>query len=83
MRKILNKLLLFVFNLINLEVAGGKSSVKLKASDIYSDDSGSDSEDKRFGRRSSTSSHSSSESDDEDSAAKTVAGMIHFYFISE
>ncbi|XP_053620966.1 RNA polymerase-associated protein Rtf1 [Plodia interpunctella] len=44
------------------EIIGGtsKQSVKLKASDIYSDDSGSDSEEnKSTGRRSSTSSSSS------------------------
>ncbi|XP_050357987.1 RNA polymerase-associated protein Rtf1-like [Nymphalis io] len=44
------------------EIIGGtsKQSVKLKASDIYSDDSGSDSEDnKSQGRRSSSSSSSS------------------------
>lgn len=52
-----------------LEGVGGKSSVKLKASDIYSDDSGSDSEDKRSGKRSSSSSRSSSDSE-EDGAAK-------------
>lgn len=44
---------------------GAKSSVKLKASDIYSDDSGSDSDEKRSSRRSSTSSRSSSDSDEE------------------
>lgn len=42
---------------------GSKSSVKLKASDIYSDESDSDSEGKRSGRRSSTSSRSSSDSE--------------------
>lgn len=64
-----------------LDVAGGKSSVKLKASDIYSDDSGSDSEDKRSGRRSSSSSRSSSESDDEDGASKAVVGKLTLYDI--
>lgn len=54
-------------------VAGGKTSVKLKASDIYSDDSGSESEDKRSGKRSSSSSRSSSDSE-EDNAAKAVMG---------
>lgn len=46
--------------------------MKLKASDIYSDDSGSDSEDKRSGRRSSTSSRSSSDSE-ADGAANTIS----------
>lgn len=53
-------------------VSGGKSSIKLKASDIYSDDSGSsDSEEekrspaKRSGDGSGSSSKSSSESEDE------------------
>ncbi|XP_059622918.1 RNA polymerase-associated protein Rtf1 [Phlebotomus argentipes] len=46
-------------------VAGGKSAVKLKASDIYSDDSGSDSDEKRSGRRSSDTKSSESESDEE------------------
>lgn len=45
-------------------VGSGKSSVKLKASDIYSDDSGSDSDDKRSGRRSSSSSRTSSDSEE-------------------
>lgn len=44
-------------------MAGSKSSVKLKASDIYSDESDSDSTGKRSGRRSSTSSRSSSDSE--------------------
>ncbi|XP_063835386.1 RNA polymerase-associated protein Rtf1 [Ostrinia nubilalis] len=45
----------------------GKQSVKLKASDIYSDDSGSDSEDNKStgGRRSSSSSSSSSGEEEE------------------
>ncbi|XP_068624374.1 RNA polymerase-associated protein Rtf1-like [Battus philenor] len=50
------------------EIIGGtsKQSVKLKASDIYSDDSGSDSEDnKSQGRRSSTSSSSSGAEEEE------------------
>uniref|UniRef100_A0A1E1WLS4 Plus3 domain-containing protein n=1 Tax=Pectinophora gossypiella TaxID=13191 RepID=A0A1E1WLS4_PECGO len=50
------------------EIIGGtsKQSVKLKASDIYSDDSGSDSEDnKSTGRRSSTSSSSSGGEEEE------------------
>uniref|UniRef100_A0A1L8DH65 Putative paf1/rna polymerase ii complex n=1 Tax=Nyssomyia neivai TaxID=330878 RepID=A0A1L8DH65_9DIPT len=46
-------------------VAGSKSAVKLKASDIYSDDSGSESDEKRSGRRSSDTRSSSSESEDE------------------
>ncbi|CAK1595160.1 unnamed protein product [Parnassius mnemosyne] len=46
--------------------ATSKQSVKLKASDIYSDDSGSDSEDnKSQGRRSSTSSSSSGAEEEE------------------
>lgn len=53
-------------------VSGGKSSVKLKASDIYSDDSGSDSEDKRSGKRSSSSSRSSSDSET-DGATKAAS----------
>lgn len=56
-------------------VGGGKaSSIKLKASDIYSDDSGSDSEEKRFGKRSSSSSRSSSDSE-EDGAAKQASSV--------
>ncbi|CAH2062025.1 unnamed protein product, partial [Iphiclides podalirius] len=50
------------------EIIGGtsKQSVKLKASDIYSDDSGSDSEDnKSQGRRSSSSSSSSGAEEEE------------------
>lgn len=47
-----------------LDGVGGKSSIKLKASDIYSDDSGSDDE-KRSHKRSSDSSRSSSDSDDD------------------
>uniref|UniRef100_A0A6B2EJ54 Putative rna polymerase-associated protein rtf1 n=1 Tax=Phlebotomus kandelakii TaxID=1109342 RepID=A0A6B2EJ54_9DIPT len=46
-------------------VSGGKSAVKLKASDIYSDDSGSESDEKRSGRRSSDSKSSESESEEE------------------
>lgn len=49
-----------------IDGVGGKSSVKLKASDIYSDDSGSESDDKASDKRSSTSSKSSSESEDEE-----------------
>lgn len=64
------------------DVAGSKSSVKLKASDIYSDDSGSDSEDKRSGRRSSTSSRSSSDSET-DGASKAVAGRIRCFLSSD
>ncbi|XP_062558568.1 RNA polymerase-associated protein Rtf1 [Armigeres subalbatus] len=46
------------------DVSGGKSSQKLKASDIYSDDSGSDSDDeKKSDRRSRSSSSSGSGSD--------------------
>lgn len=46
------------------DAAGGKSSQKLKASDIYSDDSGSDSDDeKKSDRRSRSSSSSGSGSD--------------------
>lgn len=60
-----------------LDVAGSKSSVRLKASDIYSDDSGSgsgsDSEDKRSGRRSSTSSRSSSDSETDGAERTTVS----------
>lgn len=59
-----------------LDGVGGnnsKSSIKLKASDIYSDDSGSDSgADEAAGKRRSSSSSrsSSSNSDDEESATK-------------
>lgn len=49
---------------------GGKSTVKLKASDIYSDDSGSDSDDKRSERRSSESSKSSSSDSDSEKEEK-------------
>lgn len=50
-----------------IEGVGGKSSVKLKASDIYSDDSGSDSDEKMSDKRSTTSSKSSgSESEDDE-----------------
>ncbi|VVC94530.1 unnamed protein product [Leptidea sinapis] len=50
------------------ELIGGssKQSVKLKASDIYSDDSGSDSEDNKSQGRRSSSSSSSSEGEEED-----------------
>uniref|UniRef100_A0A1B0EYI4 Uncharacterized protein n=1 Tax=Phlebotomus papatasi TaxID=29031 RepID=A0A1B0EYI4_PHLPP len=55
-------------------VAGGKSAVKLKASDIYSDDSGSESEDeKRSGRRSSDSKSSESEESEDE---KTSSSMV-------
>ncbi|XP_055694072.1 RNA polymerase-associated protein Rtf1 [Lutzomyia longipalpis] len=55
-------------------VAGGKSSssVKLKASDIYSDDSGSESDEKRSGRRSSETRSSESESEDEQKGSSSV-----------
>lgn len=56
-------------------VANVKSSVKLKASDIYSDDSGSDSEDKQSGKRSSSSSRSSSDSEEE-STSEIVTGTV-------
>lgn len=50
-----------------IEGVGGKSSVKLKASDIYSDDSGSESDEKMSDKRSTTSSRSSgSESEDDE-----------------
>lgn len=50
-----------------IEGVGGKSSVKLKASDIYSDDSGSESDEKMSDKRSTTSSKSSgSESEDDE-----------------
>lgn len=55
-------------------MSGGKSSIKLKASDIYSDDSGSDSEEKRSEKRSTSSSRSSSDSED-GGTTKTVAGI--------
>lgn len=50
---------------ISTGVGGVKTSIKLKASDIYSDDSGSDSEDKHSGKRSTSSSRSSSDSEEE------------------
>lgn len=54
-------------------VAGGKSAVKLKASDIYSDDSGSESEDeKRSGRRSSDSKSSESEESEDEKASSSL-----------
>ncbi|KAG4068969.1 hypothetical protein HA402_005117 [Bradysia odoriphaga] len=59
---------------------GGKSSIKLKASDIYSDDSGSDSDDKRSGRRSSSSSRSSGSDSEEDK--KTTTSSKRPVFIS-
>lgn len=56
-------------------VSGCKSAVKLKASEIYSDDSGSsdwDDEEKPAGKRSrSNSSKASSESEDDEKAAKS------------
>ncbi|XP_054739055.1 RNA polymerase-associated protein Rtf1 [Anastrepha obliqua] len=56
-------------------VSGGKSSVKLKASEIYSDDSGSsDSDDEKPSEkrsRSASSSKSSSESEDEDDTIRS------------
>lgn len=55
-------------------MSSGKSSIKLKASDIYSDDSGSDSEEKRSEKRSTSSSRSSSDSEDA-GTTKTVAGI--------
>ncbi|CAH0718617.1 unnamed protein product, partial [Brenthis ino] len=50
------------------ELIGGtsKQSVKLKASDIYSDDSGSDSEDNKSQGRRSSSSSSSSEAEEQE-----------------
>lgn len=55
-------------------VSGGKSAVKLKASDIYSDDSGSSSsdEEKASDKRSTASSKSSSESEDEEKVEKKI-----------
>ncbi|XP_063698088.1 RNA polymerase-associated protein Rtf1 [Culicoides brevitarsis] len=54
-----------------IEGVGGKSSVKLKASDIYSDDSGSESDEKMSDKRSTTSSKSSgSESEDDEKPQK-------------
>lgn len=49
-----------------IEGVGGKSSVKLKASDIYSDDSGSESDEKMSDKRSTTSSKSSGSESEED-----------------
>lgn len=59
----------------DIEGVGDKSSsVKLKARDIYSDDSDSDSEEKtsQDGRRSSSSRSSTSESDSEDSKSQAT-----------
>uniref|UniRef100_A0A336MGJ7 CSON012067 protein n=1 Tax=Culicoides sonorensis TaxID=179676 RepID=A0A336MGJ7_CULSO len=54
-----------------IEGVGGKTSVKLKASDIYSDDSGSESDEKMSDKRSTTSSKSSgSESEDDEKPQK-------------
>lgn len=55
--------------------SNSKSSIKLKASDIYSDDSGSDSADEATGKRRSSSSSrsSSSNSEDEESTSKKPA----------
>ncbi|XP_065091938.1 RNA polymerase-associated protein Rtf1 [Ochlerotatus camptorhynchus] len=60
----------------NLEdVPGGKSSQKLKASDIYSDDSGSDSDDeKKSDRRSKSGSSSGSGSDSRSSSESETEG---------
>ncbi|XP_026478010.1 RNA polymerase-associated protein Rtf1 [Ctenocephalides felis] len=54
-------------------VSGSKTNVKLKASDIYSDDSGSDSEEKKSVGRSSDSSRSSSS--DSESDKKSVVNQ--------
>ncbi|CAH2987305.1 unnamed protein product [Chilo suppressalis] len=56
------------------EIIGGtsKQSVKLKASDIYSDDSGSDSEDNKSQGRKSASSSSSSEGEEEEKKREEV-----------
>ena len=57
-------------------VTGSKSSVKLKASEVYSDDSSSDSErEKRSGddRRSRSSSRSSSDSDDDQQKSQATS----------
>lgn len=57
------------------DVPGGKSSQKLKASDIYSDDSGSDSEDeKKSDRRSKSGSSSGSGSDSRSSSESETEG---------
>lgn len=78
--KISFKLFPDLFYSILSGVAGGKTLVKLKASDIYSDDSGSDDEEKPAGQRSSSSSRSSSDFE-EDCAAKITAGIHVFIFI--
>ncbi|CAH0757274.1 unnamed protein product [Diatraea saccharalis] len=56
------------------EIIGGtsKQSVKLKASDIYSDDSGSESEDNKSTGRKSASSSSSSEGEEEEKKREEV-----------
>lgn len=64
-------------------VAGGKSSIKLKASDIYSDDSGSESESKRSDRRSSTSSRSASDSEDDNASKSTASTKRPVYITSK
>lgn len=74
--KIRWKTKLYIYIHINIShpgMSGGKSSIKLKASDIYSDDSGSDSEEKQSEKRSTSSSRSSSDSE-EDGTTKTIAG---------
>lgn len=53
-----------------IDGVSNKSSMKLKASDIYSDDSGSDEEAKRSDKRSSSSSRSSSDSDNDETGGK-------------
>lgn len=62
-------------------VSGCKSAVKLKASEIYSDDSGSsdwDEEEKPAGKRSrSNSSKASSESEDEEKGASAARFYNH------
>lgn len=59
-----------------LEGVGSKSSIKLKASDIYSDDSGTSEseEDKKSEKRSSVSSRSSSDSENEEGKKTTTIG---------
>ncbi len=54
-------------------MTGSKSSVKLRASDVYSDDSSSDSEEKRSDneRRSSSTSRSSSDSEEDAKSTKS------------
>lgn len=64
-------------------VTSGSKSMKLKASDIYSDDSGSDSDDKRSGRRSSSSSRTSGSDSEDDKKASTTSSKRPVFISSK